>query len=67
MKEKTELPNQKKNHNALRKVNLQVWGNIGRGQHHTSENERKKIKKRISGEREIFSKPNYIAEISLKG
>ena len=58
----------RKNQNAWRKGNLQVLGNIGSGHHQTSQDERKKkSKKSISGEREKYSKPNYITEISTKG
>ena len=48
------------NPNVWRKENLQVIGNIGSGHHQTTRDERK-------GEREKYSRPNYIAEISSKG
>ena len=57
-----KLPNQEKNR---RKGNLLELENIG-SRHHTSGDERKDLKKSISGERENYSKPNNIAEISSK-
>ena len=48
-----ERPNQEKNQTALRKGNLQILGNIRSRHHQTSGDERKKLQKSISGEREI--------------
>ena len=56
-----------KNQNARRKGNLQILGNIGSGHYQTSGDKRNKSKKNIPGERENYSKLNYIAEISSKG
>ena len=57
----------RKNQNARRKENLKVLGNIRSGHRQISGDERKKLKKSISGERENYSKPNYIAETTSKG
>ena len=48
----------KKNMNARRKGNIQIIRNIGIRHRQTNEDERKKLKKNISGERESYSKPN---------
>ena len=56
-----------KNQNAQRKENLEIIGNTGSRHHQTCGDERKNKKKNTSRERENYSKPNYIAEISLKG
>ena len=48
----------RKNHNACRKENLQVLGNIGSGHHQISGNERKN---------KANKKPSSIARISSKG
>ena len=50
-----------------RKGNVQILGNIGSRHHQTSVDEKKKIKKSISGERESYLKPNYIAGTVWKG
>ena len=56
-----------KNQNARRKGNLQILEKFRIGHHRTSGDKRKKILKSVSGERENYSKPNYMAEISSKG
>ena len=55
----------KKNQNTRKKGNLQTLGNIG-SEHHQTSGEERKNSKRVPGERENYSKPNYIAEISSK-
>ena len=47
--------------NALRKGNLQILGSIWSGHHQTSGDERKKLKKNISGWRKSNSKLNHLA------
>ena len=64
---RNRITKSRKNQNVRRKGNLQVLGNIRSGHHQTSGDERKKLKKSISGERENYSKPNSIAGISSKG
>ena len=51
----------RKNQNDRRKGKLQIHGNIGSGHHQTSRDERKKMKRSTSGERENYWKPNYRA------
>ena len=53
----------RKNQNAWRKGNLLILGNIGSRHHQISGHGRTSI----SGERENYLKPNYIAELSSKG
>ena len=67
MTERIELSNQEKNQNPRRKGNEQILGNGGRGHHQTCGDERKNKKKNTSGERESYSKLNYISEISSMG
>ena len=57
----------RKTQNARRKINLKILGNIGSGHYQTSGDERKKLQKSISRERESYSKPNYIAQASSNG
>ena len=57
----------RKNQNARGKGNLQILGNIGSWHHQTSGDERKESKKSISGERESYSRQNYIARTLSKG
>ena len=64
---RNRITKQRKDPNAWRKGNFQILGNIGSGHYQTCGNERKKIKKSISGERGKNSKVNYITEISSKG
>ena len=64
MSEGIELRNREKNQNAGRKGNLQIDWNIGSGHHQTYGDEGKR---NARGERENYSKPNYIAETSSKG
>ena len=47
--------------NLSGKGNLQILGNIGSWHHQTSADERKNLKKSISGEQENYLKPNYTA------
>ena len=60
-----KLQTEEKNQNTRRKGNLQILGNIGRGLHQTTIDEKKKEKKTI-GERENYSKLNNIVKISSK-
>ena len=53
-----------KNQNVRGKGNLQILGNIGSNTIKQVEMKKKKI---ISGERENYSKSNFIADISPKG
>ena len=53
-----DLPNREKIRTLGEK---EILGNIGSGYRQTSRDERKNLKKSISGERESFSKQNYIA------
>ena len=54
----------KQNQNARRKGNLEKFGNIGSGCIKQTEMKKIKIKNNTSGERENYSTPDYIAEIS---
>ena len=46
---RNETTKSRKNLNARKKDNLQILGNIGSGHDQASEDERKKLKKHISG------------------
>ena len=65
--ERNGTTNSMKNQNARRKGNLQIFRGIGNGHDQTSGDERKAFKKNTSGEREIYSKTNYIARTLLEG
>ena len=56
----------KKNLNTRRKGNVQILGNIINRHHQTRGDERKKLKKSISGKRESYSKPNYLTGTFVK-
>ena len=61
-------PTKSRKHLKIRRnENLQILGNIGIGNHQICGGERKNEKKNTSAERENYSKPNDIAEISSKG
>ena len=64
--EKRKTTNDERNRKIrtlVKKGNLQILANIGSGHHQTSGDERKN-KKNNPEERENYSKPNYIVEIS---
>ena len=62
-----ELSKSRKYQDTWRKGNLQVHENIRSGHYQTRGDERKILKRSISGEGENFSKPSSIARILSKG
>ena len=66
MIEGIELPNREKSECSVKRKLINTWEHRKR----TPSNMRrlkKQLKKNTSGEQGNYSKPNYIAEISLKG
>ena len=57
----------RKNQSVRRKGNLQIFGNIENGDHQTSVDERKNLKKNTLGERENMLESDDITKISSKG
>ena len=55
---RNETTKSRKIKNAHGEGNIQILGNIGSRHYQISGDERKKLKKNISGERESYSKPN---------